>query len=405
MSDYQGHPHLSVVLSQQAIQELLLGKMKNAALSLVASLFEQDVERICGKKFAHKGPSHGHRGGSEQTSVVVAGAKHSINRPRVRKDGQEIALPSYLSLHSQDILDERMMTHMVEGISTRSYNRVIEDYADRFGVSKSSVSRAFVRGSKDDLDAINSQDLSDLRFLALMIDGIEFAGRTVVVALGVTDDGQKIVLGLRDGATENSEVCTDLLSGIGERGFTKASKNLLVVLDGGKALGSVVRKVFGEHAVVQRCYLHKLRNLEGYLTEEDHPELRRRMKVIMTANSFEQAVTEHNRLQEWLDEKNFEAASSLREIGMDLLGLHRLGITGLLRRSLASTNLIESLFSVVRHKCARVKNWNSSTDARLRWVASAARAHQSRMRRIQGCKEIEKLKIALNGVVEFKKIG
>ncbi len=245
MKSYQDAQSLSLVLNQNEIQDLLLGRMKTAALSLVTALFEQDVELFCGARFSHKNERQCKRGGSEQTSVVVAGARHPIKRPRVRRDGKEVILPSYSCLGGSDILDERMMTHMIEGVSTRAYDRVIEDYADRFGTSKSSVSRAFVRSSLKDLESINGQDLGAEKYIAIMIDGIEFAKRTIVVALGVTVPGKKHILGLRDGATENAEVCTDLLESIVERGFSLACESLLCVLDGAKALKSAVKRVFG----------------------------------------------------------------------------------------------------------------------------------------------------------------
>lgn len=405
MKNYQNPSHLAVTLSEAEIQDILLGRMKTAALSLVTSLFEQDVERLCGQRFSHKKEGKYRRGGSEKTSVVVSGAKQPIRRPRVRGDNGEVHLPSYQTLRSGDILDQRMMTHMVEGISTRSYERVAEEYSDRFGISKSAVSRAFVRSSQKDLDLVNGSELSEHRFLALSIDGICFAKRMIVVALGVTSGGDKIVLGLRDGATENSEVVKDLLASLIDRGFALACESLLVCLDGSSALRKAVVDTFGNRAVIQRCYLHKIKNLKGYIPEENHGELITRIRRMMAFNTFEQGYEELYKLQEWVDTFNQEAANSLREVGTEMLTLHRLGITGPLRKSLSSTNLIESIFSVVRSKCSRVKNWRSSPTTRMRWVASAAVAHQPRMRKVRGLKQLSVLETGLNALEKEVAVG
>jgi len=405
MKNYQNSAKIAVTLSELDIQEILLGRMKTAALNLVTSLFEDDVARLCGPTFSHKGESLFHRGGSEKASVVVSGAKHPVKRPRVRGPEGEVQLPSYQTLRSGDLLDERMLSHMIEGVSTRSYKRVAEEYADRFGISKSSVSRSFVRSSQKDLDALNGADLSKDKFVALMIDGIVFAKRVLVVALGVTSNGDKVVLGLRDGATENSEVVTDLLSNIIERGFERACDKILVCLDGSKALKSAVKKVFGSRALIQRCYLHKIANLKAYLPDENHAELVRRMRCIMSLNTYSEALTELNKMQEWIDTINSEAAGSLREVGEELLTVHKLGITGSLRKSLSSTNLIESLFSVVRTKCSRVKNWKTSANARMRWVASAATAHKTRMRKVRGYEQLAMLMGKINDLEKEAKVA
>lgn len=405
MKNYQKTSHLAVALSESQIQELLMGRMKNAALTLVTKLFEDDVQRVCGEKFSHKSSTQFRRGGSEKTSVVISGAKHAVRRPRVRGPKGEVQLPSYTTIKHGDILDETMLGHMVEGVSTRGYERVAEEYADRFGISKSSVSRAFVRSSQKDLDAINGSDLSNYDFLALMVDGIVFAKRTLVVALGVTTHGDKVVLGVRDGASENAEVVTDLLGSLCERGFDFSAEHLLVCLDGSKALKKGIQKTFGDRALIQRCYLHKIKNLKGYLPEKHHPEMIRRMRRIMSLNTFDEAKEELNKTQDWIDTFNSEAANSLREVGDELLTVHKLEVTGSLRKSLSSTNLIESLFSVVRSKCSRVRNWNKSSSARMRWVASAAKAHQPRMRKVRGKDQLQKLKIKLSNVEKSEKAG
>lgn len=165
---------------------------------------------MCGPRYARKGAQDCHRGGSEQSSVVLEGARYALRRPRVRKENGEVALPTLAKLQAQDVLDEQMRQRLVLGVSTRNYEQVINGYTQKLGVARSSVSRAFVRASQKDLDSINDGPRGEYSFVAVMIDGLEIGGRTVVAALGVTADMTKIPLGLREGSTENSEVVQDL---------------------------------------------------------------------------------------------------------------------------------------------------------------------------------------------------
>jgi putative transposase len=206
-----------------------------------------------------------------------------------------------------------------------------------------------------------------------------------VAVLGITADMEKVPRGLREGDTENTEVVRDLLASLQERGFTLHCERLLAVMDGAKALKKALRQVFGERVLLQRCWLHKLRNLRAYLPERVHGTVHWRMKKLMTLNSLEDARKELASLRDWLTGLSAEAAASLDEVGEELLTLHRLGIKGELRKSLASTNLIESLFSVVRAKIHRVKNWQAHRSQQiLRWVASAIVDHRKKMRRVRG---------------------
>jgi len=363
---------------------------------MAVALLEQDAEALCGQRYARKRAEQGYRGGHEQTSVVVEGAKYGIRRPRVRKNEQEVALPTLAKLQSQDLLDEQMRQRLVLGVSTRNYEQVINGYSAKLGVSRSSVSRAFVRASQKDLDAINEGKLDTHSFVALLIDSLEVGGRTVVAALGITAEMEKIPLGLREGDTENSEVVKDLLSALQERGFTLHCERLLAVIDGAKALKKALRQVFGDRVLIQRCWLHKERNLRAYLPERVHGTVHWRLRKLMTLNSLSDARKELAALREWVAGLSAEAAASLDEVGEELLTLHTLGVTGELRKSLASTNLIESLFAVVREKIQRVKNWKARRSHQiLRWVASAMVAHRHKMRRVRGLAQAKTLTAAL----------
>lgn len=404
---------LQEAVSSIDIQKMLLARAKDAVLATALELLEQDMTRLCGAPFARKHDGDlCHRGGSEMTSLLLDGAKHSIRRPRARNGGEETELPSLGKLRDRDLLDHQMLSRMVRGVSTRNYEGVINGFADKTGISKSSVSRAFKRASKKDLDAINGADLSDHKFVGILIDGTGFGDETVVVAVGITADSVKIPVGLVSGDTENASVVKDLLTSIIGRGFTLAAERILAVLDGGKALRSAVKAHWGDAVLIQRCWIHKLRNIKDYIPQTNHGQLWRRMKKMMGLNSQAAAEHEFKSLADWLSTISHDAEKSLHEAGPELLTVHSLGLTGSFRSSLASTNLIESLIGVVKNKTRNVKNWNYHPrtkskvprDKALRWMATAIQSHREKMRRVRGGKEQVHILIQkLNKIDSMKK--
>lgn len=393
-------------LTSRAIEDMLLERSKQAALSLGVELLEQEVEALCGRAFARKHDELCHRGGSEKSSLVLDGAKYPFIRPRVHSADGEVPLTTLAKLRDQDLLDRSMAARMMLGATTRKYEDLISAYSQKLSVKKSSVSRAFVRASQKDLDDINHADLSMYRFVGIAIDGIEFAGRAVVVAMGITDTLQKIPIGIREGDTENSDVVKDLLASILERKFTLRCARLFAVIDGSKALRKGLVDVFGDRLIIQRCSLHKLRNLKKYAPQKYHKQIAWRMKKLMNLVSFEEAVAELASFTHWLAGISQECESSLAEAGDELLTVHRLRLPKGLRQSLSTTNMIESLFSVVREKTNRVKNWkqpkSTKKDMIKRWVASSIKAHSPRMRRLRGYRDVANLIVALGGELEIQ---
>lgn len=388
-------------LKAESIQEVLLERSRQAALAFGVALLEADAEALCGSRYARKGDELCHRGGSDDTTIVVDGTRQRVRRPRVRDENGEVELPTLAKLRDQDLLDRQMQGRLLLGVSTRNYNKVISSYSKKLGTSKAAVSRAFVRASQKDLDAINEGDLSSYSFVGLLIDGIEIAERAVVAALGITATLEKIPVGLREGDSENSDVVRDLLSSLQERGFTLHSERLLAVIDGSKALAKGLRSVFGDRVLIQRCWLHKVRNLQSYLPKQYHRTAHWRMKKMMALRSFEDARDELNSLTAWLEQISPDAAVSLQEAGTDLLTLHKLGVAGELRKSLYTTNAIESLFSVVRTGTGRVKNWKAKASNQvLRWVAATILHHKKKMRRLRGRSQIVDLIRALGQQLE-----
>jgi putative transposase len=380
-------------LSPWEIQDHFKERAKAAALSFGLELLEAETSALCGARYGREGECYRH--GKERTTLTLGAARYPVERPRIRSgDGSREVYPESLAkLRRVDLLDAEMHKRMLRGASTRNYEGVIEGYSDKIGISKSSVSRAFIRSSQKELDAINGDSLSAHEFVALIVDGIEIDGTTVIAALGVTKELHKIPLGLKEGSTENAQVVTDLLASVIERDFKLYGERLVCVLDGAKALRKAVKSVFGSRAIIQRCWLHKLRNIMGYMPSNTHAELRGRIKKIMGLVTLALAQVAYKQLRKWLLSFSHDAAQSLDEAGDELLQLHALGVTGELRKCLTTTNAIESLFSVVRRKCKRVKNWNSTnTNQKMRWVAAAIKEHQQDgMRKMRGKNQISAL--------------
>jgi transposase-like protein len=332
----------------------------------------------------------------------VGGEKVAVTRPRVRGAGGEVELQTLCRLQDQEIFDDEIKNRMVRGVSTRNYEPVVKSWSKKLSISKTTVSRAFVRSSRKDLEKLNTQDLSGHEFIALMVDGVEIGGRSVVVVLGITNTCEKVPLGLREGDTENSVVIKDLLTSIRDRGFRQHTDRILAVTDGAKAIKKALKDVFGDRVTVQRCWIHKLRNLQKYIPSRLHKQLWWRMKKLMNLKSIADAKTDLASLITWLSEISIEAESSMKEVGMELLTVHEFDVQGELRKSLYSTNPIESLIFGIRHRLSRVKNWKGSKrkDQIQRWMASSILAHQTKMRRLKGHKHAEKLIMKLKTNVD-----
>jgi transposase-like protein len=392
---------VSETISSREIQEMLLAKSKQAVLALGVELLEQEVEELCGRPFERKRDALYHRGGSEGSSLVYDGAKYPFNRPRVRSNDGEVPLKSLAKLRDQDLMDEDISGRVIRGITTRNYDEVISGYSRKLGVSKSSISRAFVRASKKDLEDINTADLSQHRFIGIMIDGVNFAGRVVIGALGITDELEKIPIGIKEGDTENADVVRDLLAEIMGRNFRLRCPRIFAVIDGSRALKRGLLDIFGDKVIIQRCWLHKLRNLKSYAPDKYHKQIHWRMKKLMNIVDINDAIRELASLTRWLGELSHECESSMEEVGEELLSVHRLGLPKLMKRSLSTTNAMESLIGVVRHKTGRIKNWRhyktKTNDQITRWAASSIKSHQKRMNRLMGYRDVRHLIAALGG--------
>jgi transposase-like protein len=394
-----GNRQIQLPLDRDELLELMQDSLESLALELgllvASSLLEDEVTRLCGPRYQRQ-PGRTHtRYGRQRGVATLAGQKVAIERPRVRRasGGAELPLETYTRLQSPDALPRAVLRRMVRGVSTRDYAGVVDLARDGFGVAKSSVSRDFVRASAADVQEMAERRFEGQRFPVVMIDGVEYAGATLIVAMGIAEDGSKRILGLRQGATENAAVCVALLEDLQARGLDTSQPTLLV-LDGSKALHAAARRVWGENVVIQRCQVHKRRNLKAHLAETHHAELDRQLSAAYQGDDYEQARKSLETTAKWLSRLNPDAAASLREGLEETLTVLRLGLKGPLRRTLCSTNPIESALSVTQRVTSRVTRWRDG-DMRLRWCVAGLLRAESKFRRVKGHRSMGALLKAL----------
>jgi len=398
-----GDHQVQLPLDRDELLELMQDSLESLALEfgllVAAGLLEDEVTRLCGPRYRRQ-PDRTHtRYGRQRGVATLAGQKIAIERPRVRQagGGAEVPLETYARLQSPDAMPRAVLRRMVRGVSTRDYAGVVELARDGFGVAKSSVSRDFVRASAADVRALAERRLQGQRFPVVMIDGVEYAGATLVVAMGIAEDGSKRILGLRQGATENAAVCVALLEELQARGLDTTRPTLLV-LDGARALHAAARRVWGENVVIQRCQIHKRRNIKAHLQDKHHAELDRRLTAAYQGDDYERARKSLETTAKWLSRLNPDAAASLREGLEETLTVLRLGLTGPLRRTLCSTNPIESALSVARRVTSRVTRWRDG-DMRLRWCVAGLLRAEGKFRRLKGHRGMGSLLKALERLI------
>jgi putative transposase len=391
------------VLEQQALP--LADELRSSLFEAVVAagtaeairMLEEQREALCGPRYKQVDERQAYRHGSCAGSLVMGGRRVTMPRPRVRSvEGRELELPLWKQWSQEDPLEERAMSQMVLGVSTRGYARSLERLpmtVPERGTSRSAVSRRFVAGTKKQLARLMRRDLSNLDILVLMIDGVHFEDHVVLAALGITSDGTKHVLGLWEGATENATACKALLEDLASRGM-RTDRPVLVVLDGAKALRKAAMDVFGERALIQRCQEHKKRNVAEQLPESMRTPVRRAMKEAYDCRDSKRALRLLDALATRLDAEHPGAAASLREGLDETLTVIGLGLPDRLQQTLRTTNPIDNLFGGVRDRTNRVKRWKGGR-MMLRWCAAAVIEAEKNFRRIRGQAEMPKLVAAL----------
>jgi putative transposase len=387
-----------------ACREGLMAVAVEAGLATAMAIMSQEADALCGAWNA-RDPERTHvRGGTTPTSVVMGGQRLPIRRPRVHAvdDGRqagEVPLVSYGVFAQGDLLARTVIERMLAGVATRSFARAADPIGEERrsqarSTSKSAVSRRFVTGTKRALDELLGRDLSQLEPAVLMIDGVDFAHQMCVVALVVTADGTKVPVGLRVGDTENRTVVAALLADLVERGLD-TSGGLLVVIDGAKALAAAVRSVFGDLAVIQRCQIHKRRNVKDHLPATMRDDVDARLRGAFADPDPTAGLRKAQRLATELARTHPDAAGSLREGLEEMFTVRRLGIDGTLARTLVCTNMIESMISIARTTTRNVKRWRDDGDMRRRWCAAGLLEAERKFRRVRGHNQMPHLVAAL----------
>jgi len=375
----------------------------DAGQQVLASMMEQDREDLCGPRWKRDPDRKAGRAGTTRSEVTLGGRRIATRRPRVRsQEGEELELPSFAFASSRDPLDRQALDAVACGVSTRKYARSLDslpEEIDERSVSKSSVSRRYVAMTTKQMTTWLTRPVGDRHFPIVLIDGIVLGDHTVLLALGIDTEGRKQVLGLREGDTENSRVAKALLRDLVERGLDPERARLFVI-DGAKALRSGIRKIFGDLGVVQRCQIHKQRNILGHLPEGMHESVKSILQEAWGLGDGKLARTRLERLASSLGADHPGAAASVREGLEETLTLQGLGITGTLYRKLRSTNAIENLNSGIVTYSKNVKRWQGGSMV-VRWVSAAVVEAEKKFRRVQGWRDIEKLVRAL-AVIEAK---
>src|SRR5919109_169757 len=392
---------------QEALGELvgparegLLALSVGVGLGVVHELLELEVDELVGPKGKHNPDRAAVRHGHEDGSMTLGGRRVQVRRPRMRTadDERELPVQSYAYFADRDPLTRAVMDRMLAGVSTRRFADVGEPVGSEVehassSTSKTTASELFVERTRSALGELMSRRLDDVRLAVMMLDGLEIADRTHVVALGITTEGVKIPLGLWEGSTENATLARTLLADLVDRGLDP-EQAILFVIDGGKALRRAIKDVFGQHALVHRCHRHKERNVIDLLPERDRDAVRSRMRAAWALTDAELAEQRLQLLASELDRTWPDAAGSLREGMADTLTLMRLGITGQLATTLCSTNPCESMIEIVRYTQRNVKRWRDG-DMRKRWTAAGMLAAEQQFRRIIGYKDLAKLVIVV----------
>lgn len=383
-----------------AVKDGLLAMCVDVGLVVMRQAMEDELTRRVGPKHAQLPGRVGNWHGTTTGSVVLGERLLPVKRPRGRRvDGQEVTLDSWAVFSSKDLLDQLTVERVLAGVASRRHTDVseplgpgVEEKAKATG--RSSVSRRWKRATEAALAELMARDLSGLEVAVVMVDGIQVGGQCCVAALVVTTDGTKVPVGLWLGDTENKTVVTALLADLVARGLS-VDAGVLIVVDGAKALATGIEKVFGEKAIVQRCVLHKRRNVKGHLPQETGERVDARLRLVFANPDPDKGLDAAKRLAAELRPEHPDAAASLMEGLEEMFTVRRLGIGGGLAEMLTCTNAIESMFSVARTTMRNVKHWRDG-EMKKRWAAAGVLEAQRSFRRIRGYKQMPKLVAALH---------
>ena len=395
--------------ARDLLREGLFGLCFQVGLQEFKAMLEEDREALCGPRYKQEKGRQAYRYGYDKGTLPFGGRLLDVKKPRVRSlDGKEIPLPTWLALAGQDPLGAHIVQQILVGVSTRDYGKSLEPLpvGTPFRTpTKSAISRKFVARTAQEVAKYLSRSLEGLDLFAILVDGLRVWDRMILVAMGIDTKGKKHVLSVTEGTTENEGVCTDLFRDFLGRGL-KTEKPILFIVDGGKGIRNAIRSVFGQWAMIQRCQVHKLRNVQDKLPKSKWPSIKSKILEAWSLMDFEEAKRKLKSLAKSLKENYPSAAKSILEGLDETLTLIRLGVDrkSALGRSLMSTNIIENLNGMIRKYTKNVKRWRSGSMI-IRWVATALQESEGRFRRIKGYSNIPKLLPALEREVERQRLG
>ena len=385
-------------LAQSSLGDLLraVGKL------FIETVMEAEVEDIVGRRSKRNQERGAYRWGTEAGFCVIDGQRVPIARPRIRnrQNNKEIPLGSYELFQRASLIEETVWHKIMHGLTMRSYKEVVQQFADAYGLEKSTTSDHFIEASRRKLEQVMKRSLADIPLAVIIVDGTIFQGEHMIVAIGIDSFGHKIVLGLRQGSTENATIVGGLLGELAERGVD-FNQPRLYVIDGSKAIRRAISNFAGDAAFFQRCQVHKIRNVAEYLSESERPALKFRVRAAYQMTELVDARNALFKLHDELLQRNPSAAGSLAEGLDETLTVTDLRLTPKLRQALATTNGIESGFSIVEKICRQVKRWQGR-DHRLRWIGSALLFAESRWNRLHGYRHMPVLINALESAYRVR---
>ena len=373
----------------------LIQQLIPIGLMAVEEALQEEVEALAGMRYSRDNNPN-KRWGANDGSVYLGHRKHSLRVPRVRNKAsrKEVPLKSYRALQSKQGVDDQTLAQVSNGMSARKFEKAAIQIPNAFGIQKSTVSRKFIKASAKKLKTFQDRDLSSHDIIVIFMDGKSFAENEMIIALGVTLSGQKIVLGVIESSTENGKVCRDFLLQLQERGL-KSEEKILFVMDGSKGLRKGIQAVFGKQAIIQRCQWHKRENVVAYLPKSEQSRFRKKLQKAYEQTSYGQAKQKLLAIRKELQLINESAVRSLDEGLEETLTLHHLRLFEQLGTSLKTTNCIESLNSQLEQYTKRVSYWKNSNQ-RQRWVATALLEIEPSLRKIKGFKFLPILKNNMN---------
>lgn len=394
-----------VRIGKEFLDQVWEGKSRWAMIQMLIPLglqaveeeLQAEVERVVGDRYS-RSQQQFKRWGRNTGSVYLGDQKVSVSVPRVRDvaQGQEVVLSSYRGLQNPRVIDDLVFRRVINGVSAKKYEDAVMEVPETFGIKKSSVSRKFIRASARKLKECLERDLSGEDIIAIFIDGKYFAENEIIIALGITIEGEKIVLGFIESSTENHRVCKDFLNGLMGRGLNVANE-ILFIIDGAKGLYKGIKDVLREKAVIQRCQWHKRENVAKYLDKKLQPQFRRKLQAAYEQPTYELAKPRLGLIKKELSLLNASAVASLEEGLEETLTLHRLGLFKQLGESFKTTNCIENIMRQVGIYTDRIGYWKNS-DQRQRWVGTALREIGPNLRKVRGYKNLNQLRLAMKNL-------